>query len=136
MTREGYVDNPQYGCDHDNHEWHQVEDIGFWIHKQTGTETVAWHAALPDLWENRKEGYNYEAMREFIDRAGGIDCDPKLGYVPKAIRLLCGEIRLTNGVHRWVIARDLGMPTIPVLVTYETVSEVNNDWLYPEEGQA
>jgi hypothetical protein len=92
------------------HTYYLVAVIGGWLHGNTpGTlAPVTEWAARPDLWERAELGH--DALDARITAAGGITCE----YALDATTLPDGRVRLDDGVHRWVIARERGLATVPV----------------------
>ena len=102
----------------DCHEWHPVAAIGGWMVRRGGSVLVP----VPDWVENGgiwRPGHcelTHEELTDRIQVAGGVGC----GYALDATMLLSGEIELTNGLHRWVVASELGVDVVPVKMRYET----------------
>jgi hypothetical protein len=84
---------------------HPVAGIGAWSHSDA---TVAVVAARPDFWDYAEIGRDDLLAR--VRAAGGIGPD----HVLAAAVLLSGEVLLVDGCHRWAVARDLGLVTVPV----------------------
>lgn len=101
------------GC----HEWHPVPTIGGWMVRRGGSDLV-----LVPRGRRRRDlaPGPLRAQPRGADRPGagcrGIAC----GYALKATTLLSGEIGLTNGLHRWVVATELGIEVVPVSMRHET----------------
>lgn len=99
------------GC----HEWRSVAKIGDWIHSLPGSRTVREASAAPDLWDEGRCELGHEELRARITLAGGIDC----AHALNAYTLRTGAVHLGNGVHRWTVAVELGIPAVPVRMGYE-----------------
>jgi hypothetical protein len=68
------------------------------------------------IWRPGHCELTHEELTDRIQVAGGVAC----GYALDATMLLSGEIELTNGLHRWVVASELGIDVVPVKMRYET----------------
>lgn len=102
------------GCD--CHEWHDVREIGDWRVAHPGSGSVSNWASAADIWESGRCALSREDLTGRIRTAGGISCEHAL----QAMMRLSGEIELSNGVHRWAVAADLGIRAVPVRMTAET----------------
>jgi hypothetical protein len=104
---------PRCAC----HTYFPVAVIGTWLHGNT-VDTLApvteW-ASRPDLWERAE--LKHDDLDARIAAAGGITCEHALD----ATTLPDGRVRLDDGVHRWVIARERGLAAVPVTVRTDVV---------------
>lgn len=82
----------------------------------TGLIPVPVWAETGDIWRPGHCELNHEELTSRIQGAGGIAC----GYALEAMMLLSGEIGLANGLHRWVVASELGVDVVPVKMVIET----------------
>ena len=102
------------GC----HEWHPVTAIGGWMVRRGGSALIAvqeW-AETDGIWRLGHSELTHEELTRRIEAARRIAC----GYALEATTLLSGEIELANGLHRWVVARELGIDVVPVRMRIET----------------
>jgi hypothetical protein len=102
----------------DCHEWHPVAAIGDWMVRRGGNDLIparTW-AQTGGIWRPGHCELTHEDLADRIHAAGGIACD----YAIKARMLLSGEIELVNGLHRWVVAEELAIETMPVEMSLET----------------
>jgi hypothetical protein len=112
-ARAGSAAAPRCDC----HEWHQVADIADWVVRRGGNDLIparAW--AESGIWRPGHCELSHEELTGQIQAAGGIAC----GYALEAMTLLSGEIELVNGLHRWVVAQELGVGMVPVKMVIET----------------
>ena len=58
---------------------------------------------------------SHDEMVSLVRDAGGIVCEHALD----ATRLADGRVRLNNGLHRWVVAREIGVDLVPVEMSVE-----------------
>lgn len=98
------------------HKWHSITAIGEWIVHRAGRITVREWASRPIIWQPGQSELSREDLTAAIHAAGGIRC----GYALHAMTRLWGDVELTNGVHRWAIAAELGIEAVPVQMIFET----------------
>ncbi len=89
-----------------------VAEVGGWLHASRGSPSAREIAARPDFWPD--EFYREELTRR-IRSAGGVQGE----YALEARRLRNGEVLLLHGCHRWAVAHELGMPSVPVMMGFE-----------------
>jgi len=77
---------------------------------------VSTWAQTGGIWRPGHCEFTHDALAGRIRAAGGIAC----AYALEATTLLSGEIELANGLHRWVVARELGVDVVPVKMVTET----------------
>lgn len=103
------------------HEWHDTAEIGGWLVGLGGSLArpvlVREWAATAGIWEpGHYERLNHDELTASIVAAGGqIDCT----HAVSAITYTDQRIGLSNGVHRWAIASELGIKRMPVEMRYE-----------------
>lgn len=102
------------GC---GHQLRTVEEIGDWIHTLEGKLTVREWSAKPEIWDEGHCGLSHAELRQRVELAGGIGCEHAL----RAITLPSRATHLSNGVHRWAIATELGVPAVPVEMRHQPV---------------
>jgi hypothetical protein len=105
-------------CRCDCHEWHRVVDIGDWMVRRGGGDLIparTW-ARTGGVWRPGHCELTHEDLTARIQAAGGIAC----GYALEALTLLSGKVQLANGLHRWVVADELGIGMVPVEMRTET----------------
>jgi hypothetical protein len=104
------------GC----HEWHDVDEIGHWPHSLAGgrasqPKSVRDIVATEPIWD-RSELPRKELTRRII--AAGYRIDH--AYALSALTFVDGRISLSNGVHRWAVAVELGIKRVPVEMINES----------------
>jgi hypothetical protein len=108
----GSAPKPPGTCtDNCGHQLWSVEEIAEWTHdfSRPNLTVRAW-AASYDIWADAH--LSHEELRRRIAGAGGIACEHAL----KAI-IGPGEAgHLSDGVHRWAVADELGLSFVPVEV--------------------
>jgi hypothetical protein len=86
-----------------------VQTIGSWLHLMgADLVPVCQVARRPDFWQMAR--LSEAELRQFM--AVGLLCE----FAIEARTLTDGTIQLKDGAHRWAVARDLGLPTVPVLM--------------------
>lgn len=100
--------------------WYSVEDIAKWHQGGDDLEKLWFHG-----WQtgNFDPEYPQEKLTALLDEAGGVL--PQ--YALEAWRHLDGSTELRDGVHRWGVARELGITQL--LVYVRTYSEAG--FAYP-----
>jgi hypothetical protein len=96
----------------DRHQWHRAADIGGWLHR-TGPQhlvPVRLWAEQGGIWRDRHCEFSREVLTSRIQAAGGITC----AYALTGRRLLTESVELVDGLHRWIVATDLGIGLVPV----------------------
>lgn len=104
----------------DRHKWYRVADIGGWMVRRGGSDLIlvtAW-AQIGGIWRPGHCELTHQDLTARVQAAGRIACSHAL----KARALLSGEIELVNGLHRWVVASELGISVVPVKMTIEIES--------------
>lgn len=91
------------------HEWHPLSEIGGWHQKCILVRDLA---ADPAIWDRGRCELSREDLRERIAACGGVRCEHALS----ARKNTGGDIELVKGVHRWAIAVELCLDTLPVRV--------------------
>lgn len=94
--------------------------IADWLHGNTDADLApvrAW-AARADLWQPRHCLLGHDELASGIRMAGGIDCEHAL----EATVPVSGVIKLDDGVHRYAVAVELELATVPVRVSAEVES--------------
>lgn len=115
-------------CECGRHELHSVAAIASWKVRRGGSDLVPvpeW-AETGGIWQPDHCEFSHEDLTARVRAAGEIAC----GYALEATTLLSGEIELTNGLHRWVVATELGIDVMPVRMRHETEPV----WAWPETG--
>ncbi len=113
------------GC----HEWYDVAEIGDWLIGLGGNLAepvpVRQWATSARIWEpGRYETFTHDELADLIIAAGHqILC----AHALSATTYADGRIGLSNGVHRWAIADELGIARVPVDMVRETIEPV---WAY------
>lgn len=106
------------------HEQRTIAEIGDWIHgPPESTRTVRETAVRPDIWDKGHCELSHEELRQRIATATGIAC----AHALQATTLQSGTVHLDNGVHRWTVARELGIVSVPV----KMVNESEPAWAWP-----
>jgi hypothetical protein len=90
-----------------------LPEIGGWLHDGRNSPTARAVAARPDFWDARELSYEELTLR--IRLAGGV----KPEYALEARTLRSGEVPLVNGCHRWALADELGLESVPVMMEFE-----------------
>lgn len=95
--------------------WYSVQDIGQWGQDGYSLERLWGHA-----WSagNFNKNYPRESLTQAIETAGGVLPE----YALSARRFPDGSTELIDGVHRWGIARDLGITQLLVDVRIQAES--------------
>ncbi len=99
---------------------HKVPEVGGWRHAGRDSPSACEVAARPDFWPGK---LSREELTRRIRLAGGV----KREYALEARRLLSGEVLLIHGCHRWAVANELGMSSVPVQMDFEVEPE-NEAW--------
>lgn len=95
------------------HEWCDTEEITAWLHP---LGVASWRPAgeftADKLWEpgHLNPDWGREKLTALIRQAGGIVHSEAILATIRAD----GNVHLDDGLHRWSIARDQGIPRIPV----------------------
>jgi hypothetical protein len=95
------------------HEWYDTEEIAAWLHP---VGVASWLPAgeftADKLWEpgHFDPDWGREKLTALIRQAGGIVHTEAILATIRAD----GGVHLDDGLHRWSIARDQGIPRIPV----------------------
>lgn len=101
----------------DCREWHEVAKIGKWTQGSGGgpryARPVSEIVATDNIWERSET--DHETLLAEVRAAGGIACKCAL----LATTYLDGHIGLNNGVHRWAVAREIGIDRVPVEMQIE-----------------
>jgi hypothetical protein len=100
----------------DCHDWHDIREIGGLLVDRAGFKPVRGWASEADIWQLGNCELSREELFSLIRATGGIRCEPAL----QATTRLSGEIDLSNGVHCWAVAAELGIRAVPVQMIYET----------------
>jgi hypothetical protein len=98
-----------------------VPQVGAWLHPSWDSPPAREVAARPDFWN--VGALSRDELTRLIQTAGGVEHN----YALEARRLLSGEVLLIDGCHRWAVANELGMPSVPVKMSYEVEPE-NEVW--------
>jgi hypothetical protein len=107
------ADPPSCPCG--GHELRTVAEIGDWIHGIPESPTVRDWAARSIIWTEGRCELPHDDLRSRIEIAGGITCEHALeAHAPAD-----GVPHLINGIHRWAVAHELEITTIPVQVVYD-----------------
>jgi hypothetical protein len=97
------------------HEWVPTVQIGDWPHN---VFLVRERAAHPEIWEPGYCKLSRQELRDSVIAAGRvIRCEHALKAWTRD-----GHVELTDGVHRWAIAVELGIDVLPVLIADATDS--------------
>jgi hypothetical protein len=94
-----------------------VPEVGAWLHASLHSPPTREVASRPDFWSAGK--YSREELTRYIRLAGGVKRD----YALEARTLRSGEILLVNGCHRWAVADELGIQSVPVMMEFEPEPE-------------
>ncbi|HUZ35988.1 MAG TPA: hypothetical protein VMV17_06645 [Streptosporangiaceae bacterium] len=100
----------------DCHDWRDIPEIGEWLVDRAGFRRVREWASEADIWQPGHCELSQAELTNRIRAAGGIRCEHAL----HAMTRLSGEIELSNGVHRWAVAAELGILAAPVHMIHET----------------
>lgn len=92
--------------------------MGFW----TVREPASWPRA--DFWEGAE--LSREELTRRIRSAGHID----RAYALVARTYRSGKILLVKGCHRWAVASELGISSVPVRMEFEGEPE-HEQWAWP-----
>lgn len=109
------------GC----HEWYDTSEVGDWPRYLPGAvpaRSVREHAADPGLWD--AADLTRETLSRLIAEAGGVRHDfPLLAQVVTG-----GPVMPTDGIHRWAVAAELGIPRLPFVVTRIPPESPMTEW--------
>lgn len=102
------------GC----HDWYESRRLVNGLVDRAGFRPVREWVSEAGIWRLGNCELSQEELTIRIRAAGGIGCE----YALNAMTRLSGEIELSNGVHRWAVAAELGIRAAPVHMVYETES--------------
>lgn len=94
-----------------------VQEAGGWLHAGPDSPPAREVAARPDFWSTSE--LSRETLTERIRSAGGV----KAGYALEARRLRSGKVLLVDGCHRWAVANELGLLSVPAKMDHEVAPE-------------
>ena len=92
---------------------YSVEQVGEWRHAGRDSPPARVVARQPDFWDVSELAHAELTKR--IRRAGVVAQE----YALEARRLLSGEVLLVHGCHRWAVAKELGILSVPVKMDLE-----------------
>jgi hypothetical protein len=94
-----------------------VCEVGGWLHAAPDSPPAREVATRPDFWSTSE--LSHEELTRRIRSAGGV----KRGYALEARTLRSGKVLLVHGCHRWAVANELGLPSVPVNMDHEVAPE-------------
>lgn len=95
---------------------YSVSEVGGWRHAARDSCPAREVAERPDFWPGE---LSHDELLGRIRLAGGVSKEHAL----EARRLISGEVLLVHGCHRWAVAAELGMSSVPVRMDFEVAPE-------------